>query len=262
MHPSPEHAPEWKIKLDQLTKHFYDGRLEITALSAVSLEIPPGQFYVFVGPSGCGKTTLLEIVAGLQTKSAGDLLIHSQPTHASQPLTSMVFQAPSIFPWMSVRDNIAFGLKARGIDKASQHRITAEYIETMSLSGFERAFPHQLSGGMKQRVSIARAFANDPQILLMDEPFASLDAQNRVTLQVELLRIWEETQKTVLFVTHSIDEAILLADKIVVMTTRPGRVRDIIPVDFSRPRQIDLVRGDPEFGVLYNRVWQHLRNGD
>jgi NitT/TauT family transport system ATP-binding protein len=172
-----------------------------------------------------------------------------------------VFQDQSIFPWMTVFDNIAFGLKARGIAKKTRYQIAHEYIEKLRLAGFERAFPHQLSGGMKQRVSIARAFASGPQILLMDEPFGALDAQNRMTLQVELLRIWEETQKTILFVTHSIDEAILLADKIVVMTDRPGRIKAIIPVDFPRPRQIDQVRGDPEFAVLFNQVWQLLSYG-
>jgi NitT/TauT family transport system ATP-binding protein len=262
MHDSAEYAPSWKIKLDQLTKRFFDGRMEITALSAVSLEIPPGQFYAIVGPSGCGKTTLLEIIAGLQTKSAGELLIHSQPNHASQPVTSIVFQDQSIFPWMTVLDNIAFGLKARGVAKTARYRIAQDYIEKMSLTGFERAFPHQLSGGMKQRVSIARAFANDPQILLMDEPFAALDAQNRMTLQAELLQIWEDTQKTVLFVTHSIDEAILLADRIVVMTDRPGRIKEIVSVDFPRPRQIGEVRSAPEFSILFNGVWQLLRSGD
>ena len=255
-------APNWKIKLENLTKSYYDRRFEITALSEINLEIPPGEFYSFLGPSGCGKSTLLQIVGGLQAKSGGEMLIYSQPNSPSQPTTSMVFQDHSVFPWMTVRDNIAFGLKARGLAKDIRYAIAHDYIKKTGLSGFEHALPHQLSGGMKQRVSVARAFANDPEILLLDEPFAALDEQNKLVLQAELLKIWEESHKTVMFVTHSIDEAILLSDKIVVMTERPGRIKGIIPVNFQRPRRIDTVRSHPEFGELFNRVWQLLRNDD
>lgn len=254
-----EFVPRWKIKLEHLSKRYSTHRTEVMALSDVNLEVEPGQFYSFVGPSGCGKTTLLEIIGGLQAKSAGEVLIHRQPSSISQPVTSMVFQDQSVFPWMSVRENIAFGLKARGVAKAARYRIADNYIHKIGLTGFENMLPHQLSGGMKQRVAIARTFANDPEILLMDEPFAALDAQNRLVLQGELLKIWEASEKTVLFVTHSIDEAILLSDKIVVMTDRPGRIKEIIPVNFARPRELGSVRGNPLFGELFNYIWHLLK---
>jgi NitT/TauT family transport system ATP-binding protein len=173
----------------------------------------------------------------------------------------MVFQDQSIFPWMSVRDNIAFGLKARGIGMRERYAIADPYIAKVGLTGFEQALPHQLSGGMKQRVSIARAFANDPEMLLMDEPFAALDEQTKLLMQAELLRIWEETRKTVLYVTHSIDEAIVLADRILVMTARPGRIKDIIDVSavFGRPRRVEVVKSSSQFGELFGRIWGLLR---
>jgi NitT/TauT family transport system ATP-binding protein len=173
----------------------------------------------------------------------------------------MVFQEQSIFPWMNVRDNVAFGLKAQGVGRAERYRVAEPYIRKVGLAGFEDALPHQLSGGMKQRVSIARAFANDPEILLMDEPFAALDEQTRLILQAELLRVWEETRKTVLYVTHSIDEAIVLGDRILVMSARPGRVKDIIDVAsvFGRPRHVEAVKSSAAYGELFGRVWAQLR---
>src|SRR5918911_1442557 len=174
----------------------------------------------------------------------------------------MVFQGKSIFPWMSVRDNVAFGLKARKFTKAERYRVADPFIEKVGLSAFQDALPHQLSGGMKQRVSIARAFANDPEILLMDEPFAALDEQTKLILQAELLRIWDETRKTVLYVTHSIDEAIVLADRIMVMSARPGRIKEIVDIAevFGRPRQVEVVKSSPQYGELFGRVWTQLRD--
>jgi NitT/TauT family transport system ATP-binding protein len=174
----------------------------------------------------------------------------------------MVFQEQSIFPWMTVRDNVAFGLKARGLDKRERYAIADPFIKQVGLGGFADALPHQLSGGMKQRVSIARAFANDPEMLLMDEPFAALDEQTKLILQTELLRIWEESGKTVLYVTHSIDEAIVLADRLLVMTARPGRIKDILELDkvFGRPRRVEQVKSSPQYGELFGRVWRQLRD--
>jgi NitT/TauT family transport system ATP-binding protein len=173
-----------------------------------------------------------------------------------------VFQEQSIFPWMSVRDNVAFGLKARGFPRSRRRAIAEEHIRTVGLRGFEEALPHQLSGGMKQRVSLARAFANDPEILLMDEPFAALDEQTKLVLQAELVRIWEASRKTVVYVTHSIDEAIVLADRILVMSARPGRIKKIIDVGsiFPRPRAVEQVKSSAHYGELFGEVWNELRD--
>lgn len=253
-----------KILLRGVKKEFAVRGRPVHALSGVDLDIRTGEFFCIVGPSGCGKTTLLRILAELETKSAGRLEIVPEVSDAktrARPRNSMVFQEQSIFPWMSVRDNVAFGLKARGLRKAERYRIAEDYIRKVGLTGFERALPHQLSGGMKQRVSIARAFANDPDILLMDEPFAALDEQTKLLLQEELIRIWEESRKTVVYVTHGIDEAIVLADRIMVMSARPGRIKDIIDIGpvFGRPRNVKSVKASPLFGELFTRIWGQLR---
>jgi NitT/TauT family transport system ATP-binding protein len=244
----------------------------VDALAGIDLDIRAGEFFCIVGPSGCGKTTLLRILAGLETKTAGDIEVVRDGSHRAngtshgsateRPLNSMVFQEQSIFPWMSVRDNIAFGLKARGFSKHERYAAADPFIQKVGLRGFEDALPHQLSGGMKQRVSIARAFVNDPEMLLMDEPFAALDEQTKLILQAELLRIWEETRKTVLYVTHSIDEAIVLADRILVMSARPGRIKDIVQVDsvFGRPRHVEEVKSSRQYGEMFGRVWSQLRD--
>jgi len=238
----------------------------VDALAGVDLDIEAGEFFCIVGPSGCGKTTLLRIVAGLESKSDGTIEIARDAAASAngageRPLNSMVFQETSIFPWMNVRDNIAFGLKARGLGRRERYGIAQPYIQKVGLDGFEEAFPHQLSGGMKQRVSIARAFATDPEILLMDEPFAALDEQTKLILQAELLRLWDELRKTVVYVTHSIDEAIVLADRIMVMTARPGRIKDVVDVRpvFARPRRVESVKSSPQYGELFGRVWGQLR---
>jgi NitT/TauT family transport system ATP-binding protein len=253
-----------KVRLRGIKKHFYVRGRQIDALAGLDLEIGRGEFFCIVGPSGCGKTTLLRILAGLERQSSGTIEVarDSGDGEHRRPLNAMVFQEQSIFPWMSVRDNVAFGLKAQGIGKAERYRVVDPYIRTVGLAGFEDALPHQLSGGMKQRVSIARAFANDPEILLMDEPFAALDEQTKLILQAELLRIWEETRKTVLYVTHSIDEAIVLADRILVMSARPGRIKEIVDVSevFGRPRQVEVVKSSPQYGELFGRVWTQLRD--
>ena len=254
-----------KIVLRGVRKRFAVGKLVIDALAGIDLDVRPGEFFCIVGPSGCGKTTLLRILAGLETKTAGKIDIRRDAGRdgaAARPLNSMVFQEQSIFPWKSVRDNVAFGLKARGLPRRDRHAIADAYIKKVGLGGFEHALPYQLSGGMKQRVSIARAFANDPEIMLMDEPFAALDEQTKLVLQAELLRIWEETRKTVIYVTHSIDEAIVLADRILVMSARPGRIKDIIDIGaiFPRPRHVDSVKSSARYGEVFGRVWGLLRD--
>jgi NitT/TauT family transport system ATP-binding protein len=260
--PVPAHAPgdtrPARIVLEGLRKTFRASGGSVEAIGGVDLVIPDGQFCCIVGPSGCGKTTLLRILAGLEHHSAGQLeMLHVDPR---RPLTSMVFQEQSIFPWMTVQDNVAYGPRMRGVsDRESRERVDA-YIEKVGLGQFRRAYPHQLSGGMKQRVSVARAFANAPEILLMDEPFAALDEQNKSLLQEELLRIWEESRNTVLFITHSIDEALFLGDRVLVMTARPGTLKADIAVPFERPRRAYELRATPAFGELTYQVWSQLRD--
>ena len=245
------------IKLENVSKVFRLDSTVIKALENMNLSIYSGEFLCIVGPSGCGKSTLLRILAGLEQNSDGNLMIKRKSS--DRPLNSMVFQGESLFPWMTVIDNASYGLKMQGLLKKERYKIAAEYLEKMGLSGFEKAYPHQLSGGMRQRVSVARAFASDPEILLMDEPFGSLDEQNKILLQQELLKTWEESRKTTIFVTHSIDEALLLGDRVVIMTTIPGRIKSIINVDFSRPRDFSEIRSDPAFVSLYQRIWNELR---
>ena len=246
-----------KIRIAHLRKQFPTRSGTLTVMEDVSLGIPAGKFFMIVGPSGCGKTTLLRIVAGLEGFSGGTLEIERGPS--GKPENSMVFQGDSIFPWMTVWDNAAYGLRMRNAPQAHIREVVGHYLDRTGLTRFARAFPHQLSGGMKQRVSIARAFANDPDILLMDEPFSALDEQNRTLLQQELLRIWEETRKTVLFITHSVDEAVTLGDQIMVMSAQPGRVMAIIDVPFDRPRDVFELRARPEYGELVYSIWGHLR---
>jgi NitT/TauT family transport system ATP-binding protein len=229
-----------------------------TAIDRVSLDIAPGEFFMIVGPSGCGKTTLLRILAGLDTPSAGVIEVTTNPD-SGRPVNSMVFQGDSIFPWMTVWDNAAFGLRMRKAPDAKIREAVGHYLDRTGLTKFAHAYPHQLSGGMRQRVSIARAFANDPEILLMDEPFSALDAQNKLILQEELLRIWEEHKKTVLFITHSVDEAVLLGDRIMVMTAQPGRLKAMIEVPLMRPRNVFELQKEPRFGALVHEIWSSLR---
>jgi NitT/TauT family transport system ATP-binding protein len=250
-----------KVRLRGLTKSFAVRGRRVEALAGIDLDIVSGEFLCIVGPSGCGKTTLLRILAGLEQQTSGTIDVARESADA-RPLNSMVFQEQSIFPWLSVRDNVAFGLKAQGKGRMERYRIVEPFIHKVGLSGFEDALPHQLSGGMKQRVSIARAFATDPEMLLMDEPFAALDEQTKLILQSELLRIWDELRKTVIYVTHSIDEAIVLADRILVMSARPGRIKDMLDIQevFGRPRVVEDVKSSAQYGDLFGRVWGQLRD--
>ncbi|HQD24994.1 MULTISPECIES: ABC transporter ATP-binding protein [Methanoculleus] len=220
------------------------------ALSGVNLEIRDKEFVCLVGPSGCGKTTLLRIIAGLETATSGSVTVDGHPVIGPDPKRGMVFQEYSLFPWRKVIDNVAFGLEMKGIAKEERHRIAEHYIEMVGLAQFRNAYPYELSGGMRQRVAIARALANDPDVLLMDEPFGALDAQTRNRMQKELLSLWEQTKKTIIFVTHSVDEAVYLSDRIVVLSPRPGTVREVMEIPWSRPRD----RTNAEFAEVRRRV--------
>jgi NitT/TauT family transport system ATP-binding protein len=243
------------IRIRDLVKSF--GAL--TAIDHVSIEIAPGEFFMIVGPSGCGKTTLLRILAGLETMTSGTIEI-DVPAGSDRPDNSMVFQGDSIFPWMTVWQNAAYGLRMRKVSTGTIKDVVGHYLDRTGLTRFASYYPHQLSGGMRQRVAIARAFANDPHILLMDEPFSALDAQNKLLLQEELLHIWDEDKKTVVFITHSVDEAVLLGDRVMVMTAQPGRIKQFVPIALARPRNIMELQGAPEYGELVHRIWSDLRD--
>ncbi len=244
-------APARKIEIEAVRKRFQTTE----ALARLDLSIAEGEFVCLVGPSGCGKTTLLRMLAGLETPDEGELRIRH--TNPCQPLTAMIFQENAIFPWMTVRENVGFGLALRS---ANPHSQVDRFLDLTGLAAFADAYPYQLSGGMKQRTSVARAFVHDPEILLMDEPFAALDEQTRLLLQQELLRLWSGSRKTVLFITHSIDEAIALADRVLVMSPRPGRLLADFFVPFARPRAVHEMRSDPAFGALWREVWELLRS--
>jgi NitT/TauT family transport system ATP-binding protein len=245
------------LRIEGLGKVFDAGEQSVEALRRFDLAVPEGQFVCVVGPSGCGKTTLLNVIGGLEQPTSGS--VHFNLAETGQPAFSIVFQEQGIFPWMSVLDNAAFGLTARGVPRREREQTAREVLSSMGLANFERAYPRQLSGGMRQRVNLARAFANDPQLLLMDEPFASLDEQTKLILQDDLLGIWEGSRKTVIFITHSVDEAIRLADRILVMTARPGRLKADIPVDLPRPRDVFELQTNDEFQRIKARVWQALK---
>lgn len=230
------------------------------ALQNIDLVVEEGEFCVIIGASGCGKSTLLRLVDGLIHPSSGVVRIQGEPVTGPGPDRGVVFQHANLLPWRTVRGNIEFGLECLGFDKAERRRRSDRYIEMVGLSAFADHYPGQLSGGMQQRVGLARAFAVEPQILLMDEPFGALDAQTRLVMQAELEKIWELDRRTAVLITHDIEEAIFLADRVVVMSAHPGRVAEIVPIPFPRPRG-DELRGDPEFGRLKAHLWNALRAG-
>ncbi len=227
-----------KIRFDRVSKVFHTETGKTEALQGIRLDVVDGEFLCILGPSGCGKTTLLNILAGLLKSSGGSTLIDGQSVEGPGDNRAYVFQEYALFPWMTVLDNVAFGIESRGVPRETRHRIARQILETMGLGEFIESHPHAISGGMKQRVSIARALVVNPEIILMDEPFAALDAQTRFNLQQELLSIWEVLKKTVVFITHNIEEAMLLADRIAVMTARPGRIKQVVEVGLPRPRDI------------------------
>ena len=226
----------------------------VQALQNINIEVKDKEFVCIIGPSGCGKTTLLRIIAGLEKPDSGSVTLNNETILAPGPDRGMVFQEYSLFPWRTVLKNITFSLELKKIPKAERNKIANEYLELVGLEMFADSYPHELSGGMKQRVAIARALVNDPKILLMDEPFGAVDAQTRNRLQQELLNIWEKEQKTIMFITHSVDEAVFLADRVVVFTARPGKIKEIINIDLPRPRD----RTSLEANIVRERLLSSL----
>jgi NitT/TauT family transport system ATP-binding protein len=243
-----------KLRIEDVTLRFLPkGGKPVTALDRISLDVAEEEFSVIVGPSGCGKSSLLRLVAGLIEPSAGMISLDGKVVTRPGRDRGMVFQSYTLFPWLTVQDNVEFGLKLGGMALAERKRIAKRYIEQVGLNGFEKSYPKQLSGGMMQRVALARALANDPEILLMDEPFGALDSQTRSLMQELLLNIWEQSHKTVLFITHDIDEAILLGDRVHVMTARPGRIKEVVEIDIARPRNVDVLTST-EFIAIKRRI--------
>lgn len=245
------------VAVSGLTKTYPGPRGPVVALRDVTFAVGGGEFVALIGPSGCGKTTLLHILAGLLAPTGGEVSV--PPRRPGRPPTAVVFQGISTLPWFTVRQNVEYGLRLQGVPRRERHERAEAHIGQVGLLAFADAYPFQLSEGMRQRVSIARALATDPEILLMDEPFANLDEQNRLLLQEELLRIWQESRKTVLFVTHSLDEAIRLADRVLVLSASPGRILTEVRVPFDRPRDFRAIREDPQYGRLSASLWDLLR---
>jgi NitT/TauT family transport system ATP-binding protein len=247
-----------KLAIENLTKRYYverDGR-QVLALSDVSLSVADGEFMAIVGPSGCGKTTLLNIVAGLLPYDLGNVVIDGTRIDGPGVDRAVVFQHASLLPWRTVAGNVRYAMELqKRFDQATMRERGGYFIELVGLKGFERHYPSELSGGMQQRVNLARALAADPAVLLMDEPFAALDAQTREHMQAELLKIWSAARKTVVFITHQINEAVYLADRVTVMSARPGRVKGVLDIPFERPRTLRLKR-DPRFLELEDAIWQ------
>ena len=232
------------------------GRAQVHALAGISVEIGAGEFITIVGQSGCGKTTLLKILAGLLQRSAGHVTLRGQPVDEPSRDIGIVFQDPVLLPWRTVFDNVMLPVEVLGLDRKPSAGRAMALLGLVSLEGFEDKYPHELSGGMRQRVAIARALVHDPSLLLMDEPFGALDAMTREFMNLELLRIWKESGKTIVFITHSIPEAAFLADRVIVMSARPGRIREVVEVGLPRPRDLDMMASD-EFGVYTRRI-RHL----
>ncbi|MDZ4343542.1 MAG: ABC transporter ATP-binding protein [Candidatus Binatia bacterium] len=251
------------LEVKQLSKVFFEQndprKPGLVALHNISLVVEKNEFVSLLGPSGCGKTTLIRVIAGLIPSDRGQILVNGRPVTAPGRDRCMVFQQFGLLPWRTVLSNVEFGLEIEGVAKAERAQIARKYLELVGLVGFENYYPHQISGGMQQRVGIARALSKKPDILLMDEPFGAVDAQTREQLQEELLKIWDQTDTTVVFVTHSIDEAIYLSDRVVVMQSRPGRIKEELTVDLPRPRWEGDVKADPRFSQLRARLRESLR---
>ena len=246
-----------KVKIDNVEK-IYEGRKgRVVALNGVSLDIKENEFICVVGPSGCGKSTLLNIIAGLLDATSGAVYVDGKKVEGTGTERGVVFQQYALFPWLTVIKNVMFGLKLKGMSDAEAREVAMKYIRMVDLEEFVDSYPKELSGGMKQRVAIARAYAVQPEVLLMDEPFGALDAQTRTQLQTELLKTWEEEQKTCFFITHDVEEAIVLATRVVIMSARPGRIRDIVDIDIPYPRTQE-TKMTPEFIALKNRIWSQV----
>jgi NitT/TauT family transport system ATP-binding protein len=244
-----------KLELRSVTKTFLSQRGNTRALQDISLSVAPGEFICLLGPSGCGKSTLLNLIAGLETPEAGQVLLDRQPVTGPGRDRVVIFQEAALFPWLNVQDNVAFGLEAAGVPKTKRLSKALQYLRLVHLGSFRKAFVHELSGGMKQRVALARALALEPQVLLMDEPFAALDAQTRDTLHGELQDIWTQTNKTIVFVTHNVREAFVLGDRVLLMSARPGRIKREFRCELPRPRHIE----DPALVEATRAVLDDLR---
>jgi NitT/TauT family transport system ATP-binding protein len=247
-----------KLEVAHLTKRYWREKLarDVVALSDVSVSVADAEFLAIVGPSGCGKTTLLNIVAGLLPYEEGTVSIDGKRVQGPGIDRAVVFQHSSLLPWRTIAGNVRYGMELQGrFDKNTRRERTEHFVKMVGLQGFEKHYPSELSGGMQQRVNLARALAADPEVLLMDEPFAALDAQTREFMQAELLKIWSQARKTVVFITHQINEAVYLADRVVVMSARPGKVKSVLPIPFERPRTLSLKR-DPRFLEIEDQIWQ------
>jgi NitT/TauT family transport system ATP-binding protein len=242
----------------QIKRQPNEAATEFEAIKHLDLTVKQGEFLAIVGPSGCGKSTFLDMVAGLAQPSSGEIFIDGKLITGPALDRGIVMQGYALFPWRTVRKNVEFGLEIKKVPQKDRKDISQRYIELVGLTNFEDRYPHELSGGMKQRVAIARALAYDPEVLLMDEPFAAVDAQTREVLQEELLRIWEKTKKTIIFVTHGIDEAVFLADRVAVMTANPGTIKEIVNINLPRPR--DGIRSSADFGWVRHKIWELLQN--
>lgn len=258
-----------KLQIDHVSKEFTirdpsgrgrGGTRQLLAVDDVDLQITDGEFLVIVGPSGCGKSTLLDMLAGLTSPSAGRILIDGKPISGPGPDRGIVFQQYALLPWRTARENVEFGLEAIGTGKRERRERVREYLNLVGLDDFADSYPHQLSGGMKQRVAIARSLATDPELLIMDEPFGALDALTREALQMQLARIWERTGKTIVFVTHGIDEAVYLGERVAVMSARPGAIKAVIEIPLKSGEAVVDARAHPDFGPLSQLVWEQLRD--
>ena len=245
-----------KVVVHGVTKEFVSGQGTLRALGGINLEVRDQEFFGIIGPTGCGKTTLLHIIAGLETATQGT--VQFVGTQRTKSMVSMVFQESALMPWRNVEENVPLGAEFRHEQPSVYKRISHFFLEVVRLLDFAGAQPHELSGGMKQKVAIARALANDPEVILMDEPFASLDAQTRMLMREELLRIWERDKKTVILVTHNLDEAVMLCDRIAVMSSRPGLIKSIVTVDVPRPRNFKSMK-DPDFANCMDKIWNLLK---
>lgn len=246
-----------KVQIDKVEKIFNGRSGEMIALNGVSLDIMDNEFVCVVGPSGCGKSTLLNIIAGLMEPTSGAVYVDGKKVEGTGVERGVVFQQYALFPWLTVKKNVEFGLKLKNLPKDQIEEIAMKYIRMVDLEKFANAYPKELSGGMKQRVAIARAYAVNPEVLLMDEPFGALDAQTRTQLQTELLKTWEEERKTCFFITHDVEEAIILAQRVVIMSARPGRIKEIVNIDIPHPRTQE-TRMSPRFMELKNHIWSQV----
>ena len=255
-----------KIRFEQVRKEFAvrgengGPSRRFTALDDITLDVKPGEFLALVGPSGCGKSTLLDLLGGLEVPTSGRILLDGRPILGPARDRGIVFQQYALFPWRTALQNVEFGLDIAGLKSKARREKALHYLDLVGLSAFASRYPHELSGGMKQRVAIARSLAYDPEVLLMDEPFAALDAQTRETLQGELLRIWQRTGKTIVFITHGIDEAVVLGQRVAVMTSRPGRIKQVVEVPEVLRGDAEDVRSLPAFGAVRHEVWTLLRD--